>query len=640
MTENNEREISGASLDVAGANRARLRALFPSVFTETRDEKGNLVESVDFEKLKAELGTFTDLFEARRERYGLDWPGKKDCLKVIQGISYATLKPVKEESVSWEATENLFVEGDNLEVLKLLQKSYYGKVKMIYVDPPYNTGKEFIYPDNFSESLETYLAYAGLADDEGRKFSTNTASEGRFHTKWLNMMYPRLYIARNLLRDDGLFFASIDENEVCNLRKACDEVFGEENFVQQLVWKRHAGGGNDSKHFAIDHEYLLVYAKNKDSIGRLRMPLSEEDKAEYKSKDQYFETLGPYKTKSFSRMRPDDPRPTLTYDIAVPDGTKVRDTWKWEESRFLKALEEEKVLIRKDRNGKWQVEYKIYLNAADEEEEGESEEKTKVPRSLLLDVERNSEGKKQLREALGRDNVFNNPKPTGLIKHLMSFGMGPEDVVVDFFAGSGTTGQAVVELNKADGGRRKFVCVQLPEPCDEGSEAFKAGYKKISDATTARLKKVCTDNGSGFRKFRLDRSCFRRWQSLPTDSEERKIAEQLDLHVEHVDPSAGREDILFEILLKAGFRPTEEVAESEMAGATVYSMADGALLVCLADRVTKGLIDAVAEAEPVQFVCLDSAFGGNDQLKANAVQTFAALNQGRDKATQIIFRTV
>ena len=221
---------------------------------------------------------------------------------------------------------------------------------MIYIDPPYNTGNDFIYPDNYSENLETYLKYTGQVGEEGLKASTNQDSDGRFHSKWLNMMWPRLYLARNLLREDGVIFVSIDDHEAVNLRLAMDEIFGEENFLQQLVWKRHAGGGNDSRHFAVDHEYLLVFAKNKDSISRLRMPLSDEDKANFKFQDQHFETLGPYKTKSFSRMRPDDPRPTLTYDITTPDGTTIRDTWKWEESRFLKALNDRKALIRKDRN--------------------------------------------------------------------------------------------------------------------------------------------------------------------------------------------------------------------------------------------------------------------------------------------------
>jgi len=267
------------------------------------------------------------------------------------------------------------------------------------------------------------------------------------------MMYPRLKLAWYLLRSDGLLFISIDNSEVGNLRSICDELFGGENFIQQLVWKQHAGGGNDARHFASDHEYILVYCKNVESLGRLRMPLTEEDKQEYTQKDRNYPQLGPYKTKSFSRMRPDDPRPGLTYSITAPDGTKLTDTWKWEEAKFLRALAEDKVLMRKDRNGKWQVEYKIYLYSGDDEN-GDKEEKRKVPRSLLIDVERNAEGKKQLRELFNVDNVFSNPKPVGLIKHLISFGCDKDGIVMDFFAGSGTTGQAVMESNAWSGKHR------------------------------------------------------------------------------------------------------------------------------------------------------------------------------------------
>jgi adenine-specific DNA-methyltransferase len=273
------------SMDISADNRAKLKQLFPSVFTETRNEKGELVESIDFEKLKAELGTFSDLFESRRERYGMDWPGKKDCLKIIQQSSIGTLKPCQEESVNFGTTENLFIEGDNLEVLKLLQKSYYGKVKMIYIDPPYNTGKEFIYPDNYQESLDTYLSYAGLVDGEGKKSSTNTPNEGRFHTKWLNMMYPRLYLARILLREDGVIFISIDDNEVSNLRKLCDEIFGEENFVATIIWQKVFSPKNTAKHFSEDHDYILTYAKNAEVWVPNLLPRTKSMKSRYRNSD-------------------------------------------------------------------------------------------------------------------------------------------------------------------------------------------------------------------------------------------------------------------------------------------------------------------------------------------------------------------
>lgn len=255
-------QLNGDSLNISEQRKKELKQLFPGVFTETKNDDGKLVESIDFERLKAELGQFSEIYDNRRERYAMDWPGKKDTLRQIQEPSRATLKPCREESVDFDSTENLFIEGDNLEVLKLLQKSYYGAVKMIYIDPPYNTGKEFIYPDNFTEPLDTYLEYAGLKEvgGEGRKFSTNSQSEGRFHSKWLNMMYPRLYLARNLLREDGVIFISIDDNEVENLRRMCDEIFGEENHIACLVWEK--GRKNDAKLFSVGHEYMLVYARS------------------------------------------------------------------------------------------------------------------------------------------------------------------------------------------------------------------------------------------------------------------------------------------------------------------------------------------------------------------------------------------
>ena len=258
-SETQPEKMTGESLDIAAQRQQELKQLFPGVFTETKDENGNVVSSIDFERLKAELGTFSDIYEGRRERYGMEWPGKRDCMKVIQEPSRATLKPCPEESVDWDTTKNLFIEGDNLEVLKLLQKSYYGKVKMIYIDPPYNTGNEFIYPDNYQETLDTYLAYAGLLDDEGKKFTTNTASEGRFHSKWMNMIYPRLFLARNLLQDDGVICISINDNELYNLKQISDQIFGEENFIATLVWEK--GRKNDAKRVSVGHEYMVLYAK-------------------------------------------------------------------------------------------------------------------------------------------------------------------------------------------------------------------------------------------------------------------------------------------------------------------------------------------------------------------------------------------
>ena len=275
--QDNNNAMNGQSLNISEQRQQELKQLFPGVFTETRNDKGELVETIDFERLKAELGEFSEIYDNRRERYGMDWPGKRDCLRLIQEPGQATLKPCREESVDFDTTENLFIEGDNLEVLKLLQKAYYGKVKMIYIDPPYNTGKEFIYPDNYSESLNTYLSYAGLIDDQGKKFSTNTAAEGRFHTKWLNMMYPRLYLARNLLREDGVIFISIDDNEVENLRRMCDEIFGEENFIANICWQKKYAVSNDDPSIGVMHDHIIVFAKSK-AFKRKLLPRTEKQK--------------------------------------------------------------------------------------------------------------------------------------------------------------------------------------------------------------------------------------------------------------------------------------------------------------------------------------------------------------------------
>lgn len=423
------------SLTSANPNAERLnqlRALFPEAFTEGK---------LDAERLRAAIG---DDAATGRERYELTWAGKADAIRAVQSLSVGTLTPDRAESVNFDTTENMIIEGDNLEVLKLLQKGYQNRVKMIYIDPPYNTGKEFIYPDRFQEGLNDYLRYSGQVGEGGERLSANTDTSGRYHSRWLSMMYPRLFLARNLLRDDGVIFVSIDDNEVHNLRLLLNELFGEENFIAEVVWQRHAGGGNDSKYFAVDHEYVLACARNKEAVSEhLRLPLSEKEQAEYKFKDEHFDTLGPYKTKGFSSARPESPRPNLRYEIEAPDGTLIAGEWRWEKKRFLSAYKDNKTQIRKDRNGSWVVEYKIYLNIGDEDEG-----KTKVPRSLLTEIERNSDGKQQLRSTFGDSRVFTNPKPTGLVEHFgtmaTSSTQGDVPIVLDFFAGSGSTADALL----------------------------------------------------------------------------------------------------------------------------------------------------------------------------------------------------
>ena len=643
------------SLDVSEENRTNLKQLLPSVFTETHDEKGELVESIDFEKLKAELGTFSDVFEARRERYGMDWPGKKEALKLIQQPSVATLKPCREESISFDTTKNLFIEGDNLEVLKLLQKSYYGKVKMIYIDPPYNTGEQFIYPDKYSETLETYLAYAGLVDDEGKKFSSSSPSEGRFHTKWLNMMYPRLYLARNLLKEDGVIFISIDDNEVNNLRKLCDDVFGEENFLAQIVWQKIHSTKNDAKYYSDSHEYILCYCKNIDYVEIKLLPRTEKMDSRFKNPDD--DPRGPW---SSGDLVANGERKDGYYDVPGPTGQIFNvpkgKHWVCSKDNMQKLISEERIWF--GQSGDSFPRLKRYLS--------EVQQGRKVDTLWLSsEVGHNQESTREVKAIFDGNSYFDTAKPVRLLKRCSEISLSQTDIVLDFFAGSCTTAHSVMDLNREDHGNRKFIMVQLPEPCEETSAAFTAGYKNIAEIGKERIRRVIKkiqeeqDNEAkqaksklpgiaeeqseldlGFKVLKLDKSNFRIWEGSNPDASEEEIVNQLEMHIDHISSNATQEDIFFELLLKAGFKLAEKVEKLELAGKTVFSIAEGALLICLEDEITCELIDAVAEAEPFQFICLDRGFSGNDQLKANAVQTFTARNQGRDKAQQIVFRTV
>ena len=407
--------------------------------------------------------------KVEEDGYEMRWVGKREAYHNAFLPTQKILNPLLEESKEWNKTENLLLRGDNLEALRLLRHSYFGEVKLIYIDPPYNTKNDgFIYNDNFTENQTEVLQKLGY-DKENVEYIKNIYG-AKTHSGWLSFIYPRLLLAKDLLTDDGIVFISIDDSEFSQLKILCDEIFGENNLLQQIVWKRHAGGGNDSRYFAVDHEYILAYAKSKESIKKLRVPLTDEQKLEYKHKDEHFEKLGGYKTKSFRRMRDDDPRENLKYKIKAPDGTYLLDTWKWEETTFLKAYAQNKVTIKKNKKNQWQVEYKLYLydEPSSEEDDEDADEKSRVPRSLITDGERNSDGKKQLKEVLGLDNIFNNPKPLGLLKNLISIGAGNDDLIVDFFGGSGSTAEAVMQLNyENDDSNRKFILVQIPQLIDK-----------------------------------------------------------------------------------------------------------------------------------------------------------------------------
>ena len=601
------------SHDVAEDRRRELLRLFP----EVRTEGGK----VDFERLKTVLGETVDI---GKERYGMTWPGKADAIRAVQRPSLATLRPVRDESIDFDETENVIIEGDNLEVLKLLQKSYLGKVKMIYIDPPYNTGNDFIYPDDYSDSISAYKQYTGQADEAGRDFSTNKESAGRFHSKWLSMMYPRLYLARNLLRSDGLLFVSIDDNEVANLRRLCDEIFGEENFVESFVWKKTYGGGA-KEHFVVrQHEYCLLYAR--DLHGLADFWLSPDPEAEakyYDGRDEHIATRGPYRLKPLEATKSMDDRANLRYALPAPDGTEIwpRRQWWWKRERAMQALANNGLVFNRTESG-WSVSYKQYLR----DEEGT--QRGAKPFSVI-DKVYTQHGTAGLRALFEDEVVLQFPKPVELVRHFLEFGTSPDSLVLDFFAGSGTTGQAVLELNQSDLGRRRFILVQLPQTTGRDDYAtitdicihrVKTAAERLREADAGRL---ALDGGSpdyGFRVFKLDDSNFTPWHGRSTSSE--SLSDQLTLHVINRREGRSRDDLLYEILIKSGFPLATPIEERVVDGRKVAIAGGGAFVLSFADQLTLDFIREIAELKPSRVVLLDEGFGGSDQLKANASQIF------------------
>ncbi len=621
------------SLDLAEEKREQLKELFPEAFAE---------DKVDFDQLKRALGEWV---EPAKERFGLNWPGKAECMKIIQQPSVATLKPARDESVNFDETENLFIEGDNLEVLKLLQKSYFGEIKMIFIDPPYNTGNEFIYPDKFSETLETYLEYTGQKDTDGKKFSTNTDAAGRYHSRWLNMMYPRLYLAKNLLRNNGCIFISIDDNEISHLRKLCDEIFGEENFVAQVEWQKRYTRSNNTDNFTSVIDHIVIYQKSSDFKVNL-LERDEEANARFTNPDN--DPRGAWKATPFLNQVPPEKRPNLCYPIKNPHtGTVENPTtkaWRYEQKVFEKLLEEDRLWwgVNKDKKV---PDIKTFL----------SEVRQGMTPINFWDYKyagHTDEANREIKDIFG-EKIFDTPKPTLLIKRMIEHACSKDDLIMDFFAGSSATAHGVMLKNKEDGGSRKFIMVQLPENLQENSSAYSEGYKTIADIGKERIRRAGKkieeeQNGQldfngegkldlGFKVFKLDKSNFKVWEGDVEKVE--NLEQQLFDHVDHINDASAPEDILYELLLKSGFTLSTQVEKLQLAGKDVFSVAEGALLICLDKNLTQEVIDAIADADPLQVICLDDGFEGNDQLKANAVQTFKARAQ-EDKDHEIVFRTV
>lgn len=616
------------SSDVVSENISALQAVFPDAFREGK---------IDLDVLKQLLG---GAVEDREEKYGLNWHGKRNARQIALTPSVGTLLPCPEDSVDWDTTQNIMVEGDNLEVLKLLQKSYAGKVKLIYIDPPYNTGKDFVYPDDFRNSIKNYLNLTGQIGGDGQKATSNAEASGRFHTDWLNMLLPRVKLARELLASDGILLVSLDEVEVANARAICTEIFGEECFVEQIAWKNKYGSGALTKGFASVHEYILVYSKS--PISSIAAPLDDDQRSQYKLKDEKFETRGGYITQPLATTSKDE-RANLRYPI-IHDGNEIwpEKQWIWSKERFDQAYENNEIVIN-EKNGKFSVRAKQYLR----DENGV--ERLGKPLSLM-NGPFNQEGTKDI-AGLFDEPVFGFPKPVALVRYFVSMVVNDDSsrsgIYMDFFAGSGTTGHAVLAQNALDGGSRRFVLVQLPERLnsDNAEQKLAANFcdkigrpQTIAELTKERLRraaaKIKLDNPTyegdlGFRAFKLAQSNINAWNPDPSDLEGTLLA-----NAEHIVPGRTEQDILYELLLKLGLDLCVPIETQQIAGKTVHAIGGGALITCLADGLAKDAVESLsagivawwkqlAPAVETRVVFKDSGFA-DDVAKANMA---AILNQ-------------
>lgn len=623
------------SMDKVAANVAKIMELFPNCVTERINAEGKLEHVIDFDMLKQELSDH--VVDGLQERYQFTWPDKRKAILAANAPINKTLRPCREESVDFDNTENLYIEGDNLEVLKLLQETYLGKVKMIYIDPPYNTGNDFVYRDEFKQNASEYRGNSGQYDDDGNQMVANTESNGRFHTDWLNMMYPRLNLAKDLLSEDGVIAISIDENEVENLKRCCKEIYGESNYIATIISKMNPRGSQSSKDIAITHEYILVIAKSKEyQVNGLE--LTEEQKKEYKYQDAMgcYRLLGLRKRGADSR-REDSPSMyfPIYYDpdndnlstiekysvIIYPklsDGTDGR--WRWSKSKVER--EKNLLVVRAVKRGteyEYDVFSKDYL----------SENKRRKPMSIWDDKEINNEFATELLTDLFKEKkIFDYSKSLFLLKKLITVLSSADSLVLDFFSGSATTAHAVMQLNAEDGGKRKFIMVQLPEDCAEDSEAYKAGYKNICEIGKERIrrasKKIKEENplttqdlDIGFRVLKCDSSNMEDVYFTPKEY----MDKQQSLFVDNIKKDRNDEDLLFDAMLKLDTPLSSKIEKITIAGKTVYNVAQGHLMACFDKNVTDEVITAIAKEMPSYFVMRDSS-QADDSVAINFEQIF------------------
>jgi adenine-specific DNA-methyltransferase len=606
------------SPNLVNENSKFIAERFPNCVTETAAGY-----KVDFDLLKQELSA--DIIEGTKERYRLEWPGKKESIVTANIPTNKTLRPVREDSVDFDNTENLYIEGDNLEVLKLLQESYLGKIKMIYIDPPYNTGRDFVYKDNFSKDKQVELITSGQKDEYNQRLIVNPETAGRYHSDWLSMMYPRLKLARNLLKDDGLIFISIDDNEIHNTRKLCDEIFGESNFIDCIIWKKRYGGGAKEKFLISLHEYTLVFAKNIELLQNFEIPLTEDSiKRYYKLKDSNSVIRGPYRTHPLEATKSMGERKNLVFSIKAPDGTMVmpKRQWLWGEERVKEALQNGELEFLKSKDGSWSVHTKQYLK----DENGEV--RKGKPFSIIDDVY-TQHGTNEIIDLFGNAQIFSFPKPTNFLKYLINIGIENNDIILDFFSGSSATADAILQLNSIDQKKRKFIQVQIPEPTPKESEALNAGFINICEIGKERIrraaKKIKEETGAdidyGFRVYRLDESNMQDVYYHPQNYKQ----DTLDLFADNVKPDRTADDLLAQVMLDWGLSLSLKIEQVNVSGKQVFKVAGDSLYACFDKSIDEDFAKEIAKDKPLRIVFRDNGFK-NDTAKTNVKQLLKQLS--------------
>lgn len=597
-------------------NISRIAELFPECITEVNDQMGGVKRSIDFDKLRQLLSS--DIVEGNEERYQFTWPDKRKAILAANAPINATLRPCPEESVDFDTTQNLYIEGDNLDVLKCLKETYLHKVKMIYIDPPYNTGNDFVYEDDFAESAAEYLANSGQFDEQGNRLVTNTESNGRFHTDWLNMIYPRLKVARDLLTEDGVIFISIDDNEVENLKKVCDEVFGESNFVAQLVWERAFAPKNDAKYVSNSHDYILMFSKNLDNFVIGRLPRTEEADARYSNPDN--DPRGVWQSDNLTVKTYS---PSGDYPITCPSGRVVEPPagrcWRLSAKTFAERLEDNRIWFGADGNGVPRI--KRFLS--------ELKFDGMAPTSLLFykDVGHSQEGSQEVIKLFGNKGVFDGPKPVRLLERLITLANLKEDsIVLDFFSGSATTAHAVMKKNAEKEKHCRFIMVQLPEEVSDKKKD--QGYKNICEIGKERIRragaKIKADSplttqhlDTGFRVLKLDSSNMKDVFYSP------KETSQLELfrYVYNVKDDRTSEDLLFQVMLELGATLDSKIEENVVDGKTIFNVGDGYLVACFDQKVTDEVVTSIAKMQPTYAVLRDTSLA-DDATATNFEQIF------------------